>query len=104
MKITYREIIRKLGFKNFILYYLIRYLEILINLPYKILKLIIEIFYTLFDLLDSIFYKRNLIVISNISKQANSFRIKCQNKLNGGAKDETNNIRKRFKQFKWSNW
>ena len=60
MKITYREIIRKLGFKNFILYYLIRYLEILINLPYKILKLIIEIFYTIFNLLDSLFYKKKL--------------------------------------------
>ncbi|MBS5863310.1 MAG: hypothetical protein KIC54_01310 [Clostridium sp.] len=97
MKITYREIIKKLGFKNFILYYLIRYLEILINLPYKILKLIIEIFYTVFDLLDSLFYKRNLIVISNISKRANSFRIKCQNILNGGKSNETNNIRKRSK-------
>lgn len=99
MKITYREIIRKLGFKNFILYYLIRYLEILINLPYKILKLIIEIFYTIFNLLDSLFYKKNLIVISNVSKRANIFRIKCQNILkNGGRKsNETNNIRKRFK-------
>lgn len=98
--ITYREIIRKLGFKDFILYYLIRYLEISINLPYKILKFIIGVFYTIFDLLDSLFYKRNLIVISNISKKANRFRIKCQNILNGGTRDETNNIRKRSKEFK----
>lgn len=100
MKITYREIIRKLGFKDFVLYYLIRCLEILINLPYKILKLIIEIFYTIFDLLDSLFYKRNLIVISNISKKANRFRIKCQNILNGGTKVETNNFRKSSKKLK----
>lgn len=100
MKITYRKIIRKLGIKDFILYYLIRYLEILINLPYKILKLIIGIFYTIFDLLDSLLYKKNLIVISNISKKANRFRIKCQNKLNGGTRDETNNIRKRSKEPK----
>ena len=98
--ITYREIIQKLGFKDFILYYLIRYLEILINLPYKILKFIIEFFYTIFDLLDSLFYKRDLILIAHISKRANRFRIKCKNILNGGTRDETNNIRKRSKKFK----
>lgn len=84
---TYKEIIKKLGLKNFLLYNLLRILEIIINLPYKILKLIIEIFYIIFDSLDSLFYKNNLIVISKISKRADAFRIKCFNKIRSGANE-----------------
>ena len=84
---TYKEIIKKLGLKDFLLYNLLRISEIIINLPYKILKLIIEIFYIIFDFLDSLFYKRNLIVISKISKRADTFRIKCFNKIRSGANE-----------------
>ena len=78
---TYKEIIKKLGLKDFLLYNLLRILEIIINLPYKIMRLIIEFFFTIFNFLNSLFYKRNLIVISKISKKANAFRIKCFNKI-----------------------
>lgn len=78
---TYKEIIKKLGLKDFLLYNLLRILEVIINLPYKILKLIVELFYMIFDFLDGLFYKRNLIVISKISKKADIFRIKCFNKI-----------------------
>lgn len=81
---TYKEIIKKLGLKDFLLYNLLRYIEIVINLPYKMLKLLVEFFYLIFDFLDNIFSKRDLITISKISKKANVFRIKCQKKIKGG--------------------
>lgn len=71
-----REAIRKIGIRNFIIYHIIRYLEILINLPYKILKRIITIIYCIFDYLNDVFYKDDIIIISKLSKKANDFRIK----------------------------
>ena len=56
-----KEFLRRLGFKDYLIFKIIGNLELLINLPYIILRTIVTIFYCIFDFLDDIFSKKLLI-------------------------------------------
>lgn len=82
----YKECIKVVGIKTVILYELLYFLEIIINLPYLFLRGIaiilsnfLEIFIIIFEklqgLLAYIFDKNRIINLSKLNKKIDSFRI-----------------------------
>lgn len=72
--------IKILGLRNFLLYEILHYIEILLNTPYIIIKNIISILYVIFDFLDDLFYEQKIIKLRKI-KIINNFHNKCWGKL-----------------------
>ena len=60
--------IKILGIKNYLLYKLLAFLEVFINIPYLVIKIIIEILYGLFDFLDDLFREKRIIKLLKIKK------------------------------------
>ena len=56
-----KEFLRRLGFKDYLIFKIIGNLELSINLPYIILRTIVSIFYCIFNFLDDIFSEEMLI-------------------------------------------
>lgn len=56
--------IKKLGLKDYILWKLLVNIELILNIPYFILKIIVEIFYFIFDKLDNLFCGSLFIYLS----------------------------------------
>lgn len=82
----YKECIKIVGIKTVILYELLYFLEIIINLPYLILRGLaiilsnfLEIFIIIFEkfqeLLATIFEKTRILNLSKMSKKIDTFRI-----------------------------
>lgn len=86
---TQKEIIKKLGFKDYIIYNFLRILEIIINLPYNLLRTFLELTYSIFafiwdkfeDLLIYAFSEEKIIKLAKISKKANDVRKRVRSKL-----------------------
>lgn len=86
---TQKEIIKKLGFKDYITYNSLRILEIIINLPYNLLRTFLELTYSIFafiwdkfeDLLIYAFSEEKIIKLAKISKKANDIRKRVRSKL-----------------------
>lgn len=57
-----KEKINKIGLLNYVFWMLLGIIELILNVPYYILKIIIEIIYSIFDKLNDIFYKKILFI------------------------------------------
>lgn len=96
----YKEYIKRIGLKNVILYEMLYVLEIILNLPYLILREIAIIYDNILEfivfitekqqnLLARIFGKTRIINLSKISKRIDDFRVKTIRELKKvGGKDE----------------
>ena len=86
---TQKEVLNKIGLKDYIIYNSLRILEITINLPYTVLKTVLDIIYEIFeflldrfeDLLIIAFNKEQIIRLAKISKKANTIRKRVVSKL-----------------------
>ncbi len=62
-----KKLIKAIGIKDYLIYLLLMFLEIILNLPYKIIKFILFIPYKILELLfDKCFYKDNLYPLTKI--------------------------------------
>lgn len=88
----YKECIKRVGLKNAILYEMFYVLEIILNLPYLILREIAIIYDNILEfiifitekqqnLLARIFRKTRIINLSKLSKRIDDFRVKTIKKL-----------------------
>lgn len=88
----YKECKKRIGLKNIILYEMLYVLEIVLNLPYlilrgiaiiydNILKFIVFITEKQQDLLARIFRKTRIIILSKLSKKIDDFRLKTIKEL-----------------------
>lgn len=88
----YKEYIKRIGLKNVILYEMLYVLEIILNLPYLILRGIAIIYDNILEfivfitekqqnLLERIFGKTRIINLSKISKRIDYFRLKIIKEL-----------------------
>lgn len=86
---TQKEVLNKIGLKDYIIYHSLWILEIIINIPHTILRTVLDIIYTIFeflldrfeDLLIIAFDKERIIRLSKISKRANTIRERVIRKL-----------------------
>ena len=88
----YKECIKRVGLKNVILYEMFYVLEIILNLPYLILRGIAIIYDNILEfivfitekqqnLLSRIFRKTRIISLSKLSKRIDDFRVKTIKEL-----------------------
>lgn len=56
--------IKKIGLKDYILWKTLVNIEMILNIPYFILKIIVEIFYYIFDELDTLFSNSRFIYLT----------------------------------------
>lgn len=88
----YKECIKRVGLKNAILYEMFYVLEIILNLPYLILREIAIIYDNILEfivfitekqqnLLARIFRKTRIINLSKLSKRIDDFRVKTIKEL-----------------------
>lgn len=88
----YKECIKKIGLKNVILYEMFYILEIILNLPYLILRGIAIIYDNILEfivfitekqqnLLARIFRKTRIINLNKLSKRIDDFRVKTIKEL-----------------------
>lgn len=59
-----KEKINKIGLLNYVFWKLLCIIELILNVPYYILKIIIEIIYSIFDKLNDIFYKQQFVYLA----------------------------------------
>ena len=86
---TQKEVLNKIGLKDYIIYHFLWILEIIINNPYSIIRTVLDIIYTIFeflvekfeDLLIFAFREERIIRLSKISKRANTIRERVIRKL-----------------------
>ena len=78
---TQKQIIKIIGIKNYSLYYLLWFIEILINLPYKIVRIPFLILNFINDYLFSFIIERRIIFKLIKIKRVESFVIDIKNKL-----------------------
>lgn len=103
----YKECIKKIGLKNVILYEMFYILEIILNLPYLMLRGIAIIYDDILEfivfitkkqqnLLARIFGKTRIINLSKISKRIDDFRLKTIKELKkvGGEEEKMNKHKK----------
>lgn len=60
----YKEKINKIGLLNYVFWKLLCIIELILNVPYYILKIIIEIIYSIFDKLNDIFYEQQFVYLT----------------------------------------
>ncbi len=58
------EKINKIGLLNYMFWKLLCIIELILNVPYYILKIIIEIIYSIFDKLNVIFYEQQFVYLT----------------------------------------
>lgn len=91
-KMKYKECIKTVGIKNVILYEMLYVLEIILNLPYLVVRGIAIIYDNILEfvvfisqkqqnLLARIFRKIRIIKLGKISKKIDDFRVKTIQKL-----------------------
>lgn len=86
---TQKEVLNKIGLKDYIIYHFLWIVEIIINIPYTIIRAILDIIYTIFeflverfeDLLILAFREERIIKLAQISKKANDIRKRVRSKL-----------------------
>lgn len=59
-----KEKINKIGLLNYMFWKLLCIIEMILNVPYYILKIIIEIIYSIFDKLNNVFYGQQFIYLT----------------------------------------
>jgi len=59
-----KEKINKIGLLNYVFWKLLCIIELILNVPYYILKIIIEIIYSIFDKLNDIFYEQQFVYLT----------------------------------------
>lgn len=59
-----KEKINKIGLLNYVFWKLLCIIELILNVPYYILKIIIEIIYSIFDKLNDIFYEQQFVYLA----------------------------------------
>ena len=59
-----KEKINKIGLLNYAFWKLLCIIELILNVPYYILKIIIEIIYSVFDKLNDIFYEQQFVYLT----------------------------------------
>lgn len=59
-----KEKINKIGLLNYMFWKLLCIIEMILNVPYYILKIIIEIIYSIFDKLNNVFYGQSIIYLT----------------------------------------
>lgn len=59
-----KEKINKIGLLNYVFWKLLCIIELILNVPYYILKIIIEIIYYIFDKLNDIFYEQQFVYLT----------------------------------------
>ncbi len=59
-----KEKINKIGLLNYMFWKLLCIIELILNVPYYILKIIIEIIYSIFDKLNDIFYEQQFVYLT----------------------------------------
>ena len=59
-----KEKINKIGLLNYVFWKLLCIIELILNVPYYILKIIIEIIYFIFDKLNDIFYEQQFVYLT----------------------------------------
>ncbi len=69
-----KETINKIGLFNYVLWKLLVNIELILNIPYFILKIIVEIFYFIFDKLDNLFSGSLFIYLSWFSPVRKYYR------------------------------
>lgn len=118
----YKECIKKIGLKNVILYEMFYILEIILNLPYLMLRGIAIIYDSILEfivfitekqqnLLARIFRKTRIINLSKISKRIDDFRLKTikelkkeEEKMNKHKKVSKDDVLKTFYDLQTKFW
>ena len=59
-----KEKINKIGLLNYMFWKLLCIIELILNVPYYILKIIIEIIYSIFDKLNDVFYEQQFVYLT----------------------------------------
>lgn len=59
-----KEKINKIGLLNYVFWKLLCIIELILNVPYYILKIIIEIIYSIFDKLNDVFYEQQFVYLT----------------------------------------
>ena len=59
-----KEKINKIGLLNYVSWKLLCIIELILNVPYYILKIIIEIIYSIFNKLNDVFYEQQFVYLT----------------------------------------
>ena len=59
-----KEEINKIGLLNYVFWKLLCIIELILNVPYYILKIIIEIIYSIFNKLNDAFYEQQFVYLT----------------------------------------